>query len=148
MRWLVAVARDAVVGGAAVEAGRQGNLAALVGMTGYAPGPKICGRFGDGGLHVGIMTADTAHASVAGAVALAESHRVVVLDVVGIRRRFARGRNDENGKCIVEGTPGENVLVSLAGLEYANVAGLMTGHADVIGEAGRKPRGVDDLRVL
>ncbi len=87
-------------------------------------------------LHVRIVATDAAHASGARAIALAERHRVVVLDVVGVGRRFGRRRDDEDRKRFVERAAGANIAVCLSGLEHANVAGLMTGHANVIRQVG------------
>ena len=68
-----------------------------------------------------------------------------MLDMVGGWGRLARRRNHEDGEGFVERMPRADVPVCLSRLENADIAGLMTGHADVVGKVGSEAGGIDDL---
>jgi len=80
------VAADTVVGRFSLHTGRDGQLAALVGVTGEAFACEIHRGFLAGQLNMWIVAGNAAHAARACAVAFAQSHGIVVLDMV--RRRW------------------------------------------------------------
>lgn len=150
---LLHVAADAVVGVGSARRWLHARLhwcfATLRCMAGEALAVEVRGRFGGGGLDVGIVAGDAAHLFVGrivqrGAIALAHGHGVVVLDMIFARRIIARGRDHEDGHDAIQRRAGAKIQIGFAGLEDARIAGLMAGHADVIGQGRREVRGVDD----
>src|SRR5450432_2346408 len=94
-----------------------------------------------------IVASDALHATGARAVALAQSHGVVVLDVVCRGRRLRTRRNHQDGKGFIEWTSRAKILVGLPGLEDAHIAGLTAAHADVVGEIRSKTGWIHDLGI-
>src|ERR1700680_3833206 len=68
--------------------------------------------------------------------------------MIGLRRRFARRRNHQDRKCVIQRSAGPKILVGLARLQNSYIAGLMAGHADVINQEWSEPCGIDDVQVL
>ena len=101
-------------------------------------GRKVGRRLFAGRLHMGIVAGDARHAAAARAIALAQGHGVVMLNVVCRGRGFRQRRNHQNGKCLVQRTSRTNILVCLSGLEYAGIAGLMTGNTNVVRKVRRQ----------
>src|SRR5271170_1793844 len=78
---------------------------------------------------------------------LAQAHRVEVLQVIVIRRIFARRRNLKNCNGLIQRFAWPEVLVRFARLQHPRVAQLMARHADVIRKLPIEPRRIDDRRV-
>jgi hypothetical protein len=70
-----------------------------------------------------------------------------VLDVILVGRVVARWWNLKDGDGAFEGLTGAEILISFSGLQDACVAGLMAGHADVVGQLAGQTLRVDDHRV-
>src|SRR5260221_1463255 len=74
----------------------QRNFAALVRVAASTLTGEVRGSFSAGRLYVRIVTRDAAEPTPAAPVTLAENHRIVVLDVIRWRRRFALRRHQED----------------------------------------------------
>ena len=94
-----------------------------------------------------IVASDASHATGARAIALAQGHGLVVLNVVCRGRRLRERRNHEDRKGVVEWTSRTKILVGLSGLENAHIASLMAAHADVVCEIRRKTSWINDLGI-
>ena len=92
-----------------------------------------------------VVTSDATEAAATCAIALAQRHGIVVLNVICRGRRFRPRGNHQNRERVVERTPGAKVLVSLPGLEHPRVPVLMTAHADVIRKVGSQTGWIDDI---
>src|ERR1700676_43856 len=87
------------------------------------------------------------HANGTRAIALAQGHGIVVLDVVCRGRRLRKRGNHQDRKGVVEWTSRTKILVSLPGLENAHIASLMAAHADVVCEIRSKASWINDLGI-
>src|SRR5277367_2329381 len=84
--------------------------------------------------HVRIVTGYAAQTAATGAIALTQSHRIVMLQMILVGRRFARGRRHENRQRIVKWLSGPNVLVFFPGLQDSFIPDLVACHADIVRE--------------
>ena len=122
-------------------------------MAGEALGLEISRGFRRSGLDVRIVTTDAAHLLLRGEIsggeeALTQAHGVIVLDVILVGRVVSRRWNLEDGDGAFEGLARTEILIGLPWLQDAHVAGLVTGHADVIGQLAAQMGRVDDRSVL
>src|SRR5207253_8752342 len=92
--------------------------AACFRMAGQAFLFEIFWRFFPAGFQVGIMAADATQPFPARSIAFAQSHRVVVLKQVRLRRRLAFGGNHQDCHSVVERSLRPEVSVILSGLQY------------------------------
>ena len=90
------------------------------------------------------MTGDAAKFALARAIALAQRHGVVMIDVVLRGGRLPRGWNHKDRQRVVEWRSRANVLVRLSGLENSHIACLMASHADVVRQIGSEASRIDD----
>src|ERR1700737_3253583 len=90
------VATCTIIWGLLLPSHAQRNFAALVRVAAGALSGEVRGSFSAGRLHVRIVASNAAEPAATAPVTLAENHRVVVLDVVRRRRRFALWRDQED----------------------------------------------------
>src|ERR1700733_7867353 len=84
----------------------------------------IKGRsFGARWFDVRVMTRNAGKLCAAGAIALAENHRKIVLNQVGLWRRFARRRHNKNGDRVVWGGARFKVALDFARFEPPPIPG-------------------------
>src|SRR5580658_1165488 len=105
-----------------------------------------------GGLDMRIVTTDATQLLIRGETprreeALAQAHGVIVLNVILVGRVVARWRNLKDGDRTFERLSRTEILICLPRLQDACVTGLMTGHADVVGQLAAQKLRVDDGRV-
>src|SRR5882757_2623621 len=94
-------------------------------------------------LHMRIVTGNATHSTLACAIAFAQRHGVIVLDMVCRRRRFPCWWNHQNRQRLVQWTPWADIFESLSRLENPHIACLMASHTDVVGEVWGKSSGID-----
>ncbi len=141
------MAADAVIGRLSLHSRCQGQLTALVRMATEAFARKVGRRLFARRLHMRIVASDASHATGTRAIALAQGHGIVVLDVVCRGRRLRKRWNHQDRKGVVEWTSRTKILVSLAGLENAHIASLMAAHADVVCEIRSETSWINDLGI-
>jgi hypothetical protein len=115
----------------------QRKLAALLRVAASALSGEVRGSFRAGRLYMRIVASDAAEPTAAASVTLAENHRVVVLDMVRRRRRFALRRHQEDRQSVVQRFPWTEVPVVFVRLQHTHIPGLMAEHTDIVGEGGR-----------
>ena len=108
---------------------------------------EIRRRLFAGRLHMRIVASNAAQPPLARAIALAQRHGIVVLDVVCRGRRLPRRRNHQDRQRVVERMSRAEVLVSFPGLENPHIAGLMAAHANVVCKIGGKTGGIDNAGI-
>lgn len=94
-----------------------------------------------------IVAGDATHPALAGAITLAQGHRIVVFDVIVHWGRLPCRRNHQDGECFIQRMAGANVRVCFARFKYANIARLMACHANVVCKVRCKSSRVDDFTV-
>src|SRR6267154_6582274 len=90
------------------------------------------------------MASNAAEPAPAAPVTLAENHRVIVLEVIRCRRRFALRRHEEDRQGLVKRFAWMKISVVFVRLQHAHIASLMAEHANIVGERGWQPSWVDD----
>src|SRR5258706_16438222 len=138
------MAPDAVIRGRAVLTRGKGEFAALLGMAGLASCVEVRRRLFPRGLHMRVVARNASHAAGAGPITLAQSHRVEVLKMIGLRGGLSGWRNHQNRENIVQWRSRPEVLIRLALFEDAHVAGLMAGHTDVVRQIHAEAGGIYD----
>jgi len=104
-----------------------------IGMANQAFASVIGRRLLPAGLEVRVMAGKATQLSVALPVALAQRHREIMFQEVGLHRSFALERNHENSQCVIEGGAGAEVEIVFARLQNPYISGLVAVHANVVG---------------
>ena len=96
------MATYAVIGRATALTRLQGQAAALVCVAGETLAVEIGWRFLTGRLYMRIMAGNAAQTAASRPIALTQSHRIVLLKVIFLWRRFARWGNHQDREGIVQ----------------------------------------------
>ena len=110
------MAAGAVVGRIFVLTNGKRHSATFLRVAGQAFLAEVTREPRSRGLDVRVMAGDAAQPAAAASIALAQNHRKIMLQKIGLRRRIAFRRHDENGECVIERRARSKVALIFAGL--------------------------------